>query len=152
MSIAQKLEQMGLRLPPVPSPVGAYVPAIRSGHLIFTAGHLPVRDGQLIAEGKVPGQVSLDEAREAARQAVLNALAAAAEVAGGIENLHRMVRMKVFVASQEGFHDQAEVANGASELLGRLFGDQGMHARCALSVASLPKNSPVEIDLVCETR
>lgn len=152
MSITQKLEQMGLRLPPVPSPVGAYVPAIRSGHLIFTAGQLPIRDGKLTSEGKVPEQVSLNEARDAARQAALNALAAAAEVAGGIENLHRMVRMKVFVSSQDGFHDQAEVANGASEFLGRLFGDQGVHARCAVGVASLPKNSPVEIDLVCETR
>jgi enamine deaminase RidA (YjgF/YER057c/UK114 family) len=152
MSITQKLEQMGLELPPVPSPVGAYVPAIRSGHLIFTAGQLPMREGKLIAEGKVPGQVGLAQAKEAAKQAALNALAAASQVAGDIDNVHRMVRVTVYVASQEGFHDQAEVANGASELLGRLFGDQGVHARCAVGVASLPKNSPVEIDLICETR
>jgi enamine deaminase RidA (YjgF/YER057c/UK114 family) len=152
MSTQRKLEQMGLELPQVPSPVGAYVPAIRSGHLIFTAGQLPMRDGVLTAMGKVPHQVSVSQAQQAARQGALNALAAAAQVAGGIENLHRLVKVHVYVACEENFVDQAQVANGASELLGGLFGEQGVHARCAVGVSSLPKNAPVEVDLICETR
>jgi enamine deaminase RidA (YjgF/YER057c/UK114 family) len=152
MNIAENLERMGLELPPVPEPVGSYVPAVASGHLIFTAGQLPVKDGALTAVGKVPSEVSIAEAKLAARQAALNALAAAASVAGGVEKINRIVRVNVFVACADGFDAQAEVANGASELLGELFGDAGRHSRCAIGAAMLPKNAPVELDLICEAR
>jgi enamine deaminase RidA (YjgF/YER057c/UK114 family) len=152
MSIAENLERLGLEIPPVPEPVGAYVPAVASGHLIFTAGQLPIKDGELMAVGKVPSEVSIADAKLAARQAALNALAAAASATGGVEKINRIVRLNVFVASAEGFDAQAQVANGASELLGQLFGDAGRHSRCAIGAAMLPKNAVVELDLICEAR
>jgi enamine deaminase RidA (YjgF/YER057c/UK114 family) len=152
MSASEQLVRMGLELPDVPQPVGSYTPAIASGHLIFTAGQLPTEQGRLVATGKVPRDVSLKSAQAAARVAALNAIAAAAKVAGGIDKINRIIRMNVFVNSSEGFVDQAKVANGASELLGTLFGAGGLHTRCAIGVAELPLEACLELDLVVESR
>jgi enamine deaminase RidA (YjgF/YER057c/UK114 family) len=148
MTPSEKLSELGLELPAVAPPVGAYVPAVRAGDLIFTAGQLPARGGELTAAGKVPAEVSLEDARAAAHLACLNALAAAAEAAGGLDAIARIVRLNVFVHSAAGFTDQAKVANGASELLGELF--PGGHTRCAIGAAELPLNAAVELDLVVE--
>lgn len=151
MTPEMKIQQMGLALPEVAKPAGAYIPAVRTGNLIFTAGQLPMRDGKLIAAGKVPSpEVSLQQAQEAARQAVLNALAAVKAQIGSLDNIRQIVRLNVYVNSSAGFTEQAKVANGASELLGEIFGDCGKHTRCAVGVAELPLNATVELDLIME--
>jgi enamine deaminase RidA (YjgF/YER057c/UK114 family) len=152
MTIETRLKELGLELPAPATPVGAYVQAVRSGNLLFTAGQLPLRDGKLIATGKVPADVSLQDAQAAARQAVLNALAAAKSVLGSLDEIARIVRLNVFVNSAEGFTDQAKVANGASELLADVFGQAGRHTRCAIGAAQLPLNAAMELDLVLEIR
>lgn len=150
MTITERLAELNITLPAAPAPVGSYVPGVRTGNLVFTSGQLPLRDGQLIATGKVASDLSLDDAAAAARQAALNALAVAADVAGGIDNIARIVRVNVFVASAPGFTDQAVVANGASDLLVDIFADRGRHTRCAIGAAELPLNSPVELDMIVE--
>ena len=150
MNWKQRIEQLGIVLPAVARPVGAYVPARIAGKLVFTAGQLPFKDGTLLAVGKVPSQATLEQARAGARQAALNALAAAAEAAGSIDRLAGIVRLNVFVNSAAGFAEQAKVADGASELLGEIFGPAGLHTRCAIGAAELPLNASVELDLVAE--
>lgn len=152
MSIQEKLKALGLELPPVAAPAGAYVPAVVAGNLVFSAGQLPIKSGTLIATGKVPEGVPLEKAQACARQATLNALAAIAAAAGGLDHIARIVRLNVFVNSSAGFIEQAKVANGASDLLLQLFGDAGKHARCATGAAELPLNAPVELDIVAELR
>ena len=148
MSIEAKLKAMGIELPPAPAPVGAYVPAVRVGGLVFTAGQLPTRDGRLVAAGKVPADVPLETAQAAARQACMNALAAARTQVESLDAIAGVVRLNVFVNSAPGFTDQAKVANGASELLAEIFGEAGKHTRCAVGAAELPLNAPVELDLI----
>lgn len=148
MDLQGRLRDLGLELPPVPTPAGSYVPATRAGGLIFTAGQLPFRNGELHRTGKVGAAVMLDEAREAARLCALNAVAAAAERAGELGNLRGVVKVTGFVASAPGFNGQPDVLNGASELLGQLFGDAGLHARSAVGVAELPLDAPVEVEVV----
>ena len=143
-----RLRELGLELPAVPSPAGAYVPATRAGNLVFTAGQLPFRGGELHAEGKVGEEVSAEQAYEAARLCALNALAAAAAETGGLGGIERVVKVTGFVASAPGFNGQPGVLNGASELLGEIFGEAGLHARSAVGVAELPLNAPVEVELV----
>lgn len=150
MSVEKRLGELGLVLPPAPAPVGAYVPAVRSGRLVWTAGQVPLKDGRLTAVGKVPTEVSLESAQAAAAQAVLNALAAVKGAVGSLEAIARVVRVNVFVNSAAGFSEQHKVANGASELLVKLFGDAGRHSRCAVGAAELPLNVAVELDLVVE--
>ncbi len=145
-----RLRDLGLELPPVPTPAGSYLPATRTGNLIFTAGQLPFRDGELHRTGKVGAAVMLEEAQEAARLCALNAVAAAAEKAGGLENLRDVVKVTGFVASTPGFNGQPDVLNGASEVLGQIFGEAGLHARSAVGVAELPMDAPVEVELVAE--
>jgi len=152
MSAEEKLSQLGIRLPAPPAPVGAYVPAVRSGKLVFTAGQLPPQVGALCPAGKVPTEVPLQAAASAARQACLNALAAVRVELGSLDAVKRVVRLNVFVNSAPGFTDQAKVANGASELLLEIFGDAGRHTRCAIGAAELPLNSPVELDLIVEVK
>jgi len=152
MTATTKIQQLGVELPDAPKPVGAYIPAIQSGHLIFTSGQIPFRNGQLLSTGKVPTEVSMETAQEAARQCVLNALAAIAGVCGTVDRIARVVRINAFVNSAEGFTDQAKVANAASELLLDIFGEAGRHTRCALGAAELPLNAPVEIDLIVEVQ
>jgi enamine deaminase RidA (YjgF/YER057c/UK114 family) len=152
MTIEARLKELGLELPAAATPIGAYVPAVQSGRLVFTAGQLPSKDGKLIATGKVPTEVPLEQAQAAARQAALNALAAAKSLLGSLDKVARVVRVNVFVNSAAGFTDQPKVANGASELLTEIFGDRGRHTRCAVGAAELPLNAPVELDMVLETQ
>jgi enamine deaminase RidA (YjgF/YER057c/UK114 family) len=145
-----RLRELGLELPAVPEPAGAYVPATRAGSLIFTAGQLPFEKGELRKTGKVGDAVSAEEAQAAARLCALNALAAAAAVAGGLDRIGRVVKVTGFVASAAGFNAQPQVINGASELIGEVFGEAGLHARSAVGVAALPQDAPVEVELVAE--
>ncbi len=145
-----RLAELGITLPAVPAPAAAYVPAIRTGNLVFTAGQLPFVDGVLQATGKVGAEISAEQATDLARLAALNAIAAAASVAGGVDKLSKIVKVVVFVASAPDFTGQPAVANGASLLLQDVFGATGVHARSAVGVAVLPLGSPVEIELIAE--
>ncbi|UCF35252.1 MAG: RidA family protein [Phycisphaerales bacterium] len=150
MKASERLRELGVTLPPVAAPVGSYVPALISGSKVFTSGQLPMREGKLMGTGKVPSDVSEQEAAEGARVAVLNALAAIADVAGGIDNIVRIVRLCVYVNSSPGFTAQSKVANGASDFLVEVFGGAGKHARLAVGVAELPLNASVELELIAE--
>ena len=147
-----RLAALGLALPPVAAPVAAYVPAVRSGPYVYTAGQLPLADGKLPQTGKVGAQVSVDDAAALARTCALNALAAVASVAGGLSAVARIVKVTGFVASDPSFTGQPLVVNGASELLLEVFGEAGRHARSAVGVAVLPLDAPVEIELIAEVR
>jgi len=147
-----RLSALGLTLPAVPRPLAAYVPAVRSGSHVYTSGQLPMADGQLLAAGKVGADVGVAEASALARACALNALAAVVSVTGGLSAVLRIVKVTGFVASEPGFTEQAQVVNGASELLLEVFGDAGRHARSAVGTAVLPRNSPVEIELIAEVR
>ncbi|HEU0104333.1 MAG TPA: RidA family protein [Mycobacteriales bacterium] len=143
----QRLAGLGLELPPVVPPVAAYVPAVRSGDLVFTSGQLPIVSGQLGAVGKVGAQVSPERARELAQVCALNALAAV-DALVGLDRVEQVVKVTGFVASVPEFTGQPAVVNGASELFGAVFGDAGRHARSAVGVAALPLDAPVEVELV----
>jgi enamine deaminase RidA (YjgF/YER057c/UK114 family) len=145
-----RLAELGLSLPTVPAPVAAYVPAKISGTQVFTAGQLPFVDGALPATGKVGAGVSPEQAADLARTAALNAIAAAASAAGGVDNLAGVLKLVVFVASDPSFTGQPGVANGASLLVQQVFGEAGVHARSAVGVAVLPLDAPVEIELIAE--
>ena len=149
---AERLAALGLTLPPVTTPVAAYVPAVRTGSYVYTSGQLPTVDGKLPAVGKVGAEVSAQDAAGMARTCALNALAAAASAAGGLEAIRRIVKVTGFVASAPGFGGQAQVINGASELLIEVLGEDGKHARSAIGVAELPLNAPVEVELIAEVR
>ena len=149
---AERLAALGLTLPPVAAPVAAYVPAVRTGGFVYTSGQLPTVDGKLAAVGKVGAEVSAQDAAGMARTCALNALAAAASAAGGLAAIRRIVKVTGFVASAPGFGGQAQVINGASELLIEVFGEDGKHARSAIGVAELPLNAPVEVELIAEAR
>jgi enamine deaminase RidA (YjgF/YER057c/UK114 family) len=151
-SPAERLAALGLTLPEVVAPVAAYVPAVRSGSMIYTAGQLPVVDGKLVATGKVGAEVGAAEAAALARTCALNALAAAASVAGGLAGIRRIVKVTGFVASAPDFTGQPQVVNGASELLLEVFGEAGRHARSAVGMAVLPLDAPVEVELIAEIR
>ena len=150
MYASERLAELGIGLPAVAAPVAAYVPATRAGDQILTSGQLPFVDGALSVTGKVGAEVSAEEAASAARVAALNAVAAAADVAGGVDLIRRVVKVLVFVASDPTFSGQPAVANGASLLLGEIFGEAGVHVRSAVGVAVLPLDSPVEVELVVE--
>ncbi|HEY0935720.1 MAG TPA: RidA family protein [Trebonia sp.] len=147
---AERLAALGLTLPPVAAPVAAYVPAVRTGNYVYTSGQLPLADGKLQGTGKVGDGVTPEEAAALARTAALNALAAAASVAGGLDAIARIVKVTCFVASAPAFTGQAQVANGASELLIAVLGDAGRHTRSAVGMAVLPLDSPVEVELIAE--
>ena len=147
-----RLAALGLTLPPVAAPLAAYVPAVRSGSYVYTAGQLPMADGKLLMTGKVGAEVSATEAATLARTCALNALAAVASVAGGLSAVTRIVKMTGFVASDPSFTGQPQVVNGASELLLEVFGEAGRHARSAVGMAVLPFDAPVEIELIAEVR
>ena len=146
----QRLAGLGLTLPPVVAPLAAYVPAVRSGSLVYTSGQLPMADGKLQATGKVGAEVAPADAAALARTCALNALAAAASVAGGLDAISRVVKLTGFVASAPDFTGQPQVVNGASELLLEVFGEAGRHARSAVGMAVLPLDAPVEIEIVVE--
>ncbi len=145
-----RLSALGLTVPEVVPPVATYVPAVRTGNLVFTAGQLPMLDGALIATGKVGGEVSVDRAVACARQCALNALAAVKAEIGDLARISRIVKAVVFVASTPDFTGQPGIANGASDLLGAVFAEVGVHARSAVGVPVLPLDAPVEVELVVE--
>lgn len=146
---SRKLEQMGLELPTVVPPVANYVPATRAGDFVYTSGQLPMVDGALAATGKVGAAVSPEQAAELARTCALNALAAVDGLVG-IDSVVRIVKVVGFVASAPGFNGQPAVINGASDVLGEIFGDAGVHARSAVGVSELPLDAPVEVELLVE--
>jgi enamine deaminase RidA (YjgF/YER057c/UK114 family) len=149
-AVEDRLAELGLSVPEVAAPVATYVPAVRSGAQVFTSGQLPMRSGELIATGKVGSEVSLEDAVECARQCALNAIAAVKGQIGDLDQVKRVVKVVCFVASAPDFTAQAQVANGASELLGTAFGDAGVHARSAVGVAVLPLGAPVEVEILVE--
>ena len=146
----ERLAELGLEIPEVAAPVAAYVPAVRSGNQVFTAGQLPLRSGELLATGKVGAGVTEEEAYACAQQCALNAIAAINAEVGDLSLVKRIVKVVVFVASAPGYTGQPKVANGASELLGEVFGDAGVHARSAVGVAALPLGAPVEVEVLAQ--
>lgn len=149
MTARERLAELGVELPSVVPPVAVYVPAVRSGNLVFTSGQLPMVAGELPAKGKVGAQVTAEQAKGLARTCALNALAAI-DALVGLDSVVRIVKVVGFVASAPDFVGQPGVVNGASELLGEVFGESGRHARSAVGVASLPLDAPVEVELVVE--
>ena len=149
MSVKERLAELGLELPTVVKPLASYVPAVRTGNLVYTAGQLPMVDGAMAGSGKVGADVTPERAAELARICALNALAAI-DALVGIESVTQVVKVVGFVASASGFTGQPSVVNGASQLLGDVFGDAGIHARSAVGVAELPLNAPVEVELIVE--
>jgi enamine deaminase RidA (YjgF/YER057c/UK114 family) len=151
--IAATLSRLNITLPPAPQPVAAYVPFVRTGNLVFVSGQLPSLQGKVIFSGPVPGALPLEQAREAARLATINALAVLRDACqGDLDRVQRIVRIGVFVQSTDGFDQQPAAANGASELLVAIFGDAGKHARAAVGVNALPLNAAVEVELLAELK
>lgn len=151
MTVGARLAELGIELPAVAAAAGSYLPTVRTGDLVFTAGQLPFVDGRLPATGRVGAEVSPEDAKGYARQAALNVLAAVdAEV--GLDQVERIVKVVGFVASAEGFTGQPGVVNGASDLFAEVFGENGRHARSAVGVAELPMGAPVEIEAIVQVR
>ena len=148
MSLTQSLSRLNITLPPVSGPFGAYVPAKRAGNLVFVAGQLPMKDGKLLATGQVPSRCTMDLARQAARQCIINAIAAVQSLPGGADQLTGVVRVGAFVNSDATFTEQPKVADAASELLKEIFGDAGQHVRAAVGVNTLPRDAAVEIEVI----
>ena len=151
MTASERLAELGIILPAVAKPLAAYVPAVRTGTLVYTSGQLPLQAGDLTHIGKVGAEVTPEQAKVAARTCALNALAAI-DALVGIDAVIRIVKVVGFVASAPGFSGQPGVVNGASEVLGELFGDAGAHARSAVGVSELPLGAPVEVELIAEVR
>ncbi|CAN5264442.1 RidA family protein [soil metagenome] len=149
MTWSAKLTELGIELPAVVAPLAAYVPAKRIGNLVYTSGQLPIEGGELLRTGKVGAEVTDDDAKALARVCALNALAAV-EALVGIDNVVQVVKVLGFVASAPEFGGQPGVINGASELFGEVFGDAGAHARSAVGVSELPRNAPVEVEIIVE--
>lgn len=148
---SQRLKELGIELPPPPKPVAAYIPFVRHGDLLMLSGQIPTREGKVVFEGSAGFKRTLEEAAQAARLCTINALAVAHD-ACGIDNIARVLKVVVYVASHEGFTDQSKVANGCSELLVEVFGESGRHARAAVGVAELPLGSTVEVDITFVVR
>ncbi len=148
--IEDRLVELGHPLPEVVPPVAAYIPAVVSGNLVFTAGQLPMVQGKLLATGKVPSQVSPEQAKELAQVSALNALAAVKFAIGDLDRISRIVKVTGFIASDADFSGHPAINNGASEFLGAVFGDAGIHARTTVGVSSLPLDAPVEVELIVE--
>jgi len=152
MSIEEKLNQLGISLPPASTPAGAYLPAVECGKLVFVSGQLPMFNGKVQFAGKVGREVNLEQAQEAARLCAVNALAVLKTQLGSLDMIRRIVRPEIFVNSAESFTEQAQVANGASNLFGEIFGDAGPHARLTVGVAELPLGAAVELALIAEIK
>lgn len=146
--LSDRLRELNIELPKLAGPFGAYVPAKRAGNLIFVAGQLPMKDGKLTAAGQVPSRCSIEQAALAARQCVINALAAVAAVEGSVDQIRGVLRVGAFVSSDSSFTQQPKVANGASEFLIELLGDAGKHARAAVGVNTLPLDAAVEVEFI----
>ncbi len=152
MSIQDKLASMGLSLPAATRPLGSYVPAVRSGNLVFTSGQGPMRDGQPDLLGRVGQDLTVEQGQEVARRCAMNCLAAVASVTGDLDRVVKIVRVTGYVNSAADFTDQPAVLNGASDFLVELFGEAGKHSRAAVGVYQLPMGIPVEVDLIAEMR
>ena len=152
MSYEQRLDQLGIALPAPPKPVATYIPAVLAGELLFLSGVIPFRDGQLVFKGKLGRELTVEQGYEAAGIALLNALAIIRQELGTLDRVGKIVRMTGHVASADGFVQHPAVINGASDLLVRIFGEAGKHARVALGAAELPLNAPVEIELIVQVR
>lgn len=150
MSVYDRIAKLGLEVPPTPKPAGAYVPAVIAGKLAFSSGQTNTVDGVPTVKGKVGREVTLEEAYQVARVAVLKCLACLESALGSLDRIERIVKVTGYVASAEGFGEQPRVINGASELLLEIFGERGQHARAALGVAELPFGAPVEVELIVE--
>lgn len=148
MTASERITELGLSLPSVAAPIGSYQPAVVLGDLVFTSGQLPMVDGKLAVTGRLGAEVSVEDASAAARVAGLNAVAAVADIAGGVDNILKVVKVTAFVAGTADFDAQPKVANGASDLFADIFGEAGVHARSAVGVSSLPMNSPVEVEII----
>ena len=151
MNVEARLSELGLALPPVVPPVASYVPATRIGNLVYTAGQLPMVQGSLVAAGKVGAAVAPEQAKELAQICALNAIAAAGTVCN-VDEIDRVIKVVAFIASASGFNGQPGVANGASELFGSVFGENGKHARSAVGVPELPLDAPVEVEVIFSVR
>ncbi|MCG3114692.1 MAG: RidA family protein [Candidatus Manganitrophus sp. SA1] len=150
MDYEKKLQSLGLTLPSPPKPVATYVPAVRSGNLLFLSGMIPMVEGKMAIVGKLGKELTVEQGQQAARITLLNALAVIKAELGSLDQVRRIVRIGVHVASAEGFTQQPAVANGASDLLVQIFGDAGRHARLALGAAELPLGAPVELEMIVE--
>jgi enamine deaminase RidA (YjgF/YER057c/UK114 family) len=148
MSYEEKLKQLGIELPQAPKPVATYIPAVRAGELLFLSGVLPMQNGQLAFTGKLGRELTVPQGMEAAKVALLNALAIAKQELGSLDRITRVVKVVGHVASAEGFADQPQVLNGASDLLVAIFGDAGRHARVAIGAAELPRRAALEIEVI----
>lgn len=146
----ERLAELGLSVPEVVPPLAAYVPTVRTGSLVYSSGQLPAKDGEMLALGRLGAEVTVEQGYACARQAALNAIAAIRAEVGELSAVRRVVKAVVFVASEPDFTGHPQVANGASELLGEVFGDAGKHARSAVGVAALPLGVPVEVELIVE--
>jgi enamine deaminase RidA (YjgF/YER057c/UK114 family) len=151
VSVSARLKELGIELPDVVPPLAAYMPAVRTGNLVYTAGQLPMDAGRLVQTGKVGAEVTPEHGKTLARMCALNALAAVHSLVG-IDSVTRVVKVVGFVASAPGFNGQPGVVNGASELLGEVFGEAGAHARSAVGACELPLDAPVEVELIVEVR
>ncbi|MGZ3599811.1 MAG: RidA family protein [Ktedonobacterales bacterium] len=152
MTFETRLRELGLTLPETPVPVAKFVPAVRTGNLIYVSGQIPTVAGALAMTGKLGREISVEQGQEVARVALLNALAAMRSVTGSLDAVRRIVKLNGWVASAEGFTSQPQVVNGASELLEEIFGEAGKHARAAIGVAELPSGVPVELELIVEVQ
>lgn len=150
MDYEKKLQSLGLALPSPPKPVATYVPAVRSGNLLFLSGMIPMVEGKMAMVGKLGKELTVEQGQQAARITLLNALAVIKAELGSLDQIKRIVRIGVHVASAEGFTQQPAVANGASDLLVQIFGEAGRHARLALGAAELPLGAPVELEMIVE--
>ena len=150
--IEEKIKELGLELPEAPKPVAAYIPALMSGNLVFTAGQIPFVKGELKYKGKVGGDLTLEDGQKAAEICALNCLAAVKSVIGDLDKIERIVKLTVFVNNVDGYGDQPKVANGASELIGKIFGEIGKHARSAVGLNGLPLNAAVEIEMIVKMK
>jgi len=146
----QRLDDLGIILPPVTAPLAAYVPTVRTGNLVFVSGQLPLVDGKPVATGRLGGDVGLEEGQAAAQRCAINVIAALKAELGELSRVRRVVKLTGFVASDPDFTEQAKVVNGASELFGEVFGDAGRHARAAVGMAALPFGVPVEVEAIVE--
>jgi len=150
--VEEKMKELGFTLPETVKPLAAYIPAIRTGDYVYTSGQVPIADGKLKYSGKIGFDLSFEEGQKAAELCALNALSAIKGVIGDLNIIEQIVKLTVFVNSADGFTDQPKVANGASEFLGKVFGDAGKHARSAVGVKELPVNSAVEIEMIVKVK
>ncbi len=150
--IEEKINQLGFMLPTAPKPLASYIPAIQTGDLVFTAGQLPIKDGVLAFKGKLGKELSEDVGKEAAQLCALNCLSVIKNEIGSLDKIDKVIKLTVFVSSSDGFINHPQVANGASDLIREIFGENGKHVRSAVGVAELPLNAPVEIEMIVKVK